>query len=296
MRALGNSQDLRPQNGNRVKIWVSVMSYQSINAGCSAETMCGYGASKLRFRGPQRELDRPFVACLGGEETFGRFVDSPFPKILERRLDRRCLNLGSLFCGVEALTQDAGLLEIANGAETCVLQMPGLLGQSNRFYRVHPRRNDRFVAPTPELVALYPEEDFTDIHFVRHLLTRLWARSDVRIEVVEQELRRGWLEKISTFLRQLAPPVVVLNLEVEDCALGSFPHERVSVDPAMIDAIRPHCAACLDLRVQVCGESDEIEDMLFGTLQQPIAEHMIGPATHRKIAETVARTINDLCV
>ncbi|KIC40023.1 hypothetical protein RA27_17065 [Ruegeria sp. ANG-R] len=272
------------------------MSYQSINADGPAETTCSYGASLLHFRGPQRALNSSYVACLGGEETFGRFVEDPFPTILERRLDRRCLNLGSLFCGVEALTQDAGLLDIVNAADVCVLQMPGLLGQSNRFYRVHPRRNDRFVTPTPDLIALYPEEDFTDIHFVRHLLTRLKARSDARIELVEQELRTGWIERLSTFLDKVRPPVVMLRLEVEGAAATSMPYEPAAVDSQMIEALRPRCAEVTTLGVQVSGVSDELEDMLFGTLQQPMAEHMIGPATHRRIAEALAHAINDVGV
>ncbi len=272
------------------------MSYQSIDAVHSAETTCGYENSKLRFRGPQRALNNPYVACLGGEETFGRFVDTPFPNALERRLDRRCLNFGSLFCGVEALTQDKGVLEIANRSDICVLQLPGLLGQSNRFYRVHPRRNDRFVAPTPDLVALYPEEDFTDVHFVRHLLTRLKARPDARIELVEQELNKVWIDKISTFLANVRPPVVLLNLQVEGSDSGSMPGDSLTINPEMTEPLRPHCADILSLQVQVSGVSDELEDMLFGTLQQPIAEHMIGPATHRRIAESLARVISDLGV
>nr|WP_253276904.1 DUF6473 family protein [Ruegeria sp. 6PALISEP08] len=42
--------------------------------------------SKLWFRGPPGELGKPYVACLGGEETFGRFVEHPFPAELGKRL------------------------------------------------------------------------------------------------------------------------------------------------------------------------------------------------------------------
>ncbi len=272
------------------------MSYQPTSTGGSAEAMCSYGTSKLRFRGPQRALDNSYVACLGGEETFGRFVDAPFPAVLERRLDRRCINFGSLFCGAEALAQDAGLLDVANGSDICILQAPGPPGQSNRFYRVHPRRNDRFVAPTRDLIALYPEEDFTDIHFVRHLLTRLKAHPDARFEAVIHELREAWVSKLSTFLSQIAPPVVLFALEVDEGALGPVPGDPVPIDEPMIEALNALCAKTITMRVQVSGASDELEDMLFGTLQQPIAEHMIGPATHRRIAEVLSRVVNDLSV
>lgn len=270
------------------------MSYQAINAGLPADNMCNYGRSKLRFRGPKRALSSPYLACLGGEETFGRFVDTPFPAALECRLDRRCINLGSLFSGGEALTQDADLLEIANRSEICVLQVPGLLGQSNRFYRVHPRRNDRVIAPTQDLVALYPEEDFTEIHFVRHLMARLREHSDDRFAEIVQELRRVWLDNFVTFLKRVDSPVVLLALNVDEGKQGSISDNPISIGLTLTEALRPYCAAIITLNVQVSGVSDELEDMLFGTLQQPIAEHVIGPATHRKIADRLACAINDL--
>lgn len=270
------------------------MSYQSINAGAPAELTCSYGASKLRFRGPERSLDQPYVACIGGEDTFGRFVDNPFPAVLQQRLDRPCINFGSLFCGAEALLQDDELVHLANAAEICVLQLPGLTGHSNRFYRVHPRRNDRFVAPTPELVALYPEVDFTEIHFVRHLLSRLQGRQDARFQSVVEELRQSWLCNLRSFLQQITSPIVLLALEVEIGELGQTDPSGPPIQASMLAGLEPLVSRIIDIRVPIAGASDELEDILFGTLQQPIAEHMIGPAAHRHIAECLSSAIRDL--
>lgn len=269
----------------RVRLWVSVMSYQPISAGGTAELTCNYGASKLVFRGPERALSRPYVACLGGAETFGRFVEHPFPALLQQRLGRRCINFGSLFCGAEALLQDEGLTELANGSVLCVLQLPDLGGHSNRFYRVHPRRNDRFVAPTPDLVKLYPEEDFTEIHFVGHLLMRLQTHSDGRFEQVSHALQQSWIDHLQTVLDQITCPVVLLALELES---------HLRIEPFMLSALAPFCARIVHLQAQVSGMSDDLEDVLFGTLQQPMAEHMIGPATHRRVADVMACAIQDL--
>jgi hypothetical protein len=49
---------------------------------------------KIRFRGPRPELSRPFVACIGAAQTFGRFVTEPFSDQLSRRLESSCVNLG----------------------------------------------------------------------------------------------------------------------------------------------------------------------------------------------------------
>ena len=227
------------------------------------------------------------MACVGGDETYGRFVERPFAAILEEKLDRRCLNLGSLFCGVEALCSDAGLFKLLNRAELCVLQAPGILSQTNHFYRVHPRRNDRVLTPTSGLIDLYPEVDFTDVHFVHHMMSRLHSHQDARFEIVVDELRRNWVRQISGLLHRLEVPVILLGLRVVHHKDRDHQKERTVVTPEMFEALRPLCADLIEVSTAVSGQSDALEDMLFGTLQQPMAEHMIGPAAHKTIADAL---------
>lgn len=176
------------------------------------------------------------------------------------------------------------------------MQAPRLLGQSNHFYRVHSRRNDRFLAPTKDLISLYPEIDFTEVHFVRHLMSCLEKVRDARIEVVLDELRRNWVRKIGKFLQSLEIPVILLRLHVLRGELGAhhIDSANVGVTDQMIKTVGKPCADIVDVKTHVCGQSDEIEDMLFGTLQQPMAEHMIGPAAHRAIAAALMRRIRNL--
>ncbi|WP_037311053.1 DUF6473 family protein [Ruegeria halocynthiae] len=272
------------------------MSYHQTGSGGPEDAVCQYDGSRLWFRGPRRVLDLPYMACVGGEETHGRFVEYPFAAILEERLGQRCVNFGSLFCGVDALCGDEGLVSLLNGAELCILQTPNVLGQSNHFYRVHPRRNDRVLAPTDNLVDLYPEIDFTDVHFVRHLMARLRGFRDARFEVVAEELRRNWAKRISSFLRRLQVPVFLMHLRVQHQMVGEHQVEEagVSVTDQMLEALRPYCVGSADVNACVSGQSDELEDLLFGTLQQPLAEHMIGPATHRSIANMLIGSVRNL--
>lgn len=266
------------------------MSFHQTNSG--RESACQYANSKLWFRGPPGRLDQPYVACLGGEETFGRFVDCPFPAVLEKRLGKPCVNFGSLFCGVEALSTDPGVLNLVNQSDLCVLQVPDLLRQSNRFYRVHPRRNDRFLEPTADLLGLYPDVDFTEIHFVRHLLEQLSATEDARFEVVAQELREVWIRATGELIERIEPGVVLLWLHVQRQTGSHVDH--IVPDAAMIEQLRPLCADVVEVSVAVSARSDALEDVMFGTLQQPIAEHMIGPSAHREIAEHLLIALRNL--
>lgn len=274
------------------------MSYHESDATGAEESVCRYGASKMWFRGPKRLLVKPYVACVGGNETFGRFVESPYPAILEQRLEKQCVNFGSLFSGADALARDPEIPNLMGGAEVCVLQLPPVLNQTNRFYRVHPRRNDRVLEATADLVALYPELDFADVHFVRHLTSRLAEIADARFEVVAAELRQAWGRALRKVLESANNRVLLLWLDWDRSTMAD-PSYRGLTDPVqitqeMIDELSDVCAATLRLVVRPSGASDDLEDMLFGTLQQPMAEYMIGPATHREIAQNVMSAICDL--
>ena len=108
---------------------------------------CRYGASKLVCRGPLRRPEKPYFAFLGDGETFGKFVRRPFAGLVELATGQPCVNLGGANTGLDAYLADPDILEIAANSETAVVQAMGPQNLTNRFYRVHPRRNDRFIAP-----------------------------------------------------------------------------------------------------------------------------------------------------
>ena len=158
---------------------------------------CRYGQSRLLVRGPQRSLDDPYVAFLGGTEVYGRFVEFPFVDSLQARLGMDCINLGSVNAGLDSFAQDDTLIGVARNARLTVVQMLGAQNISNPYYRVHPRRNDRFLAAQPALKTLYPEVDFTEFHFNKHLLCTLREISAQRFEQVREQLQRSWVDRMT---------------------------------------------------------------------------------------------------
>lgn len=274
------------------------MSFETPGVYAPADPTCRYGVSRLQFRGPQRDLDVPFVACIGGTETFGRFVPDPFPACLEKRLKEPCVNLGCVNGGLDAVLHDPELRRLAQMAEYCVFQAPGAQNLSNRYYRVHPRRNDRFVAASKQLTQLYPDVDFTEFHFNKHMLGRLHALSPVRFDEVRQELQAAWSARMRSALVELGSHVVLVCLRYQQTAgvgaQGVLGAEPLLVTEQMIAHLREHCRAVVEIPVRTAGVSDELGDMLFGTLQQPAAEHMLGPVTHEIIADRIYRAIQDL--
>lgn len=184
---------------------------------------CRYGQSRNLFRGPRRRLRGEFVACIGGTETFGRLVEEPYPALLEREIDAKCVNLGCLNAGVDAFLEDLTVHEISSKARYTILQIMGADNLSNRYYMVHPRRNDRFLRARPLLHSLFPEVDFTEFHFTNHMLGRLSECSEIRFQEVVSELRSAWSARMGDLLGVLGRPLILIAfVDPEEQAPAAF--------------------------------------------------------------------------
>lgn len=161
---------------------------------------CRYGASKTLFRGPERVLTQPFVAMLGGSPTFGKYVAQPFPALVERALDHPVANLGGLNAGPDFYLSDPAALAVAARARVAVVQVTGAEALTNPYYSVHSRRNDRFLAATPALRALFPTVDFAEVHFTRHLLQVLERSDPAACAQVVSGLKEAWMGRMRRLL------------------------------------------------------------------------------------------------
>ena len=258
------------------------MSFENPGAGTLEIPPCRYGTSKLLCRGPRRVPEKPYFAFLGDGETFGKFVARPFASLVELATGQPCLNLGGSNAGIDAYLDDPTLLEIAAGAEISVVQAMGPQNLTNRYYRVHPRRNDRFLAPAAPLRALFPELDFTEYNFNRHLLAGMRKISPRRCGDVERHLKRCWCDRMRQLQARLDRPPLLLWLRYDRA-------EPALLDREMINALTPGLAGVVEVPVRPAGRAGEMLAMHYGPLQAPAAARMIGPSAHQAIAEALLR-------
>jgi hypothetical protein len=206
---------------------------------------CRYGSSRLLFRGPHRRLDGRYVVAVGGTETYGKYVERPYPDLLGERIGLPVANFGAVNAGIDVFASDRAVLDACSGARAVVLQAMGAHNLHNRFYSVHPRRNDRFLRAAPELRALYPDIDFTEFSFTRHLIQTLVETGPDRFAPVLDDLRAAWLTRMTAFLDAVRAPVVLLwmaeRLPEEPSALHRA-SDPLFVTSGMIDDIRPRLA------------------------------------------------------
>jgi len=245
-----------------------------------------YPGSVLRFRGPGHGLDDPYVLCLGGSETFGRFIHAPYATQLDAALPCDVINMGVMNAGLDVILHDAAINAALRGASAVVLQITGAQNMTNRFYSVHRRRNDRFVKAATMLRTLYRDVDFTEFHFIRHLLTHLKALSQDRFGVVELELRMAWVSRMKAFLDRSPVPVHLLWLSRRHPDAGAGRSTaRLGPDPLFVTpdmlAEVAGLAASLSIAVPPAASAPTAtRGMFFGAREEAAARALPGPDSH----------------
>lgn len=261
------------------------MSFLGMGRSALDYEPCRYGTSKLVFRGPKRPLLRGQVVCLGGSDTYGKFIAQPYPKLLERRLVGGVLNLGAINAGVDALLGDPGVLDLCGEAGCVILQVLGAQTLTNRLYSVHPRRNDRFVAASELLQMLYHDVDFTEFHFTRHMLGALRAHSEERFAVVRAELRQAWIARMETLLARIPVPVVLLWFS--DHAPGAEMQEQnepLFITRDMLDIVSGMADGFVEVTASAAAQEAGTEGMVFREAELRAARQILGPRAHEEAA------------
>ncbi len=259
---------------------------------------CRYGLSRIYFRGPKRDLTQPYLAFLGGTETFGKFIERPFPVLVESDLKRPCVNFGCVNGGVDAFVNDPTIMGACRDADLTVVQILGANNLSNRFFSVHPRRNDRFVRASSVLKAIYKDVDFSEFTFTRHLLGALSDASSERFDIVVAELRAAWSARMRSMLEQIGRRVILLWFSRDP--LSDRPWQErtnpIGADPlfvtkAMVEELRPLVLEIAEVRPSSLAISEGALGMHFPEMQDRAASEMLGLRAHGEAAASLGVTI-----
>ncbi|TCO69998.1 DUF6473 family protein [Rhodovulum euryhalinum] len=274
------------------------MSFEKAGTGAMSYFPCRYGNSRLLFRGPRRELDGSYCAVIGGTETYGKFIAQPFATLVEEAMGMPVVNLGCVNAGIDVFVNDSTVLEVASGAKVTVIQALGAQNMSNRFYVVHPRRNDRFLRASAMLKALYPGVDFTEFHFTRHMLSALKEKSTAAFEIVVAELQMSWQARMRMLATRLPGEKVLLWLstrtpegEQHADGLGDDP---LFVTRHMLDTVRPYFSRMIEVTASPEARANATEGVMLSDLDEPAAAALPGPQVHREVADELELVLREL--
>jgi Domain of unknown function (DUF6473) len=256
---------------------------------------CHYGTSRPLFRGPERDLSCPYVAMLGGSATFGKYVAAPYPALVEADLGHPVANLGGLNAGPDFYLSDPATLAVAARARVAVIQITGADALSNPFYSVHSRRNDRFLTATPTLRTLYPEVDFADIHFTRHLLMVLARAGQDRFGMVIAGLKANWTRQMQGLLARLQGQRILLWLADTPPPASAFGLDPASgpvlVDAAMLAALGPSVSDVIEAVPSAAARAEGVERMQVPETERHVARCLPGPTAHVEVAAALAPVV-----
>ena len=268
------------------------MAFEYLGANALDYEFCGYGSSNRQFRGPELRTDKTYYAAIGGSETFGKFVESPFPKVLQDLSGVPVANLGQMYCGIDYPIGESAVLDICNGADATIIQLTCVQNMTNQYYSVHPRRNDRFLEASALLRSIYPDIDFTVIHFTGHLMHALYSRCPRRFNEIVSDLREEWVFRVHAQLERITNRVVLLWMASDQ--VGENPNfELMSNQPMFVQSEMLDALAAANCEfVKVIATQEEIaagiDRMVFNAAEEPAAEQMLGPIVHQEVAKRLA--------
>ncbi|WP_187429097.1 hypothetical protein ROLI_004990 [Roseobacter fucihabitans] len=277
------------------------MTYDVLGAGALDYAPCRYGNSKLLFRGPERRIDVPYVAFLGGTETYGKFIKCPYPALVESDLGVNCINFGISNAGIDVMLCDQMLGDAANGAEVTVIQVIGAQNLSNRFYTVHPRRNDRFVSASTLLMSIYPEVDFAEFHFTKHMLSCLLEVSTDRFSAVKAELQMAWSARMKLLMNRISGQKVLLwfsdHPPLEEGPVGVNPSMEKAplfVTRKMLKDLNSIADGYVEVVATPQALAAGVDGMVFSQMEAMAAAEMLGPKAHGEVALKLGKVLHSM--
>lgn len=272
------------------------MRHEKLEAAGLDYAVCRYGASRLLFRGPKRPTDKPYIAFVGGTDVYGKYIERPLPAIVERETRRVCVNLGVPNGSVDVQLNDPAMMELCRRAELSVIQITGAQNLSNRFYRVHPRRNDRLIEASTVLRALYHDVDFTEFSFTRHMLSALFMRSPRRFATVQKELEQAWVSRMQSMLSVVGSRVVLLwwsdrllSNDVWYLRPDPFRGDPLFVTRSMVQALRPLVRQIVEVPPI---ESEGCRGMVVSDMDKPAAAERLPARSHLLAAQQIIPLVN----
>ncbi|MEL7462715.1 MAG: DUF6473 family protein [Pseudomonadota bacterium] len=220
------------------------MTYQKPDAAFINYHVYRWGRLNQIYRGPEPDLTQPYIACLGAAQTFGRYVRRPFPDLMAKALGHRVANFGTGGAGPGFFLRDSKVMEAANDAALCVVQVMSARSLSNRLFKVKVRRNAQVKAVSSALEDLFPTVKFDQFTYAHNMLNEMAQTDANRFAEVERELKTAWIARTRTLLESIEAPTILLwfserapesrKTHREGRAMLKYPH---FVDRDMIEQV-----------------------------------------------------------
>lgn len=245
-----------------------------------------------------------FISYLGGAQTLGRFVQRPYPSLIEAETGWSALNLGFGGGKPEFYLNAQGALDVVNAGACAVVQVMSARGSPNSIIRA-VRNENNFVRYHGRNGGEATDELFVD-HAYRRLLRE---ESPETITKCLQETREAWVRDMSQLLNAIRVPKLLLWFSVRTphyvadtrelaAFLGPYPQ---FVDEAMLERLRPladryvECVSSRGMPSQLVDRATGEPVPVFADRQAPaLNTYYPSPEMHEDAAALAAPQLLEL--
>jgi hypothetical protein len=203
-------------------------------------------------------------------------------------------NFGVPQAGLSLFSEEPWLMDAASRADVTVLQVLGAQNMSNRLYSVHARRNDRFLAVSPDLREMFPKVDFAEINFTGHLIEEL-SKDVMSFQKLVDELKWAWLQRMRRLVSIIQGDVILLwmsDRRPDEGGLSRHASEPLFVDRLMLDEMSTQVASIVEVVTEKTPH--KLDEMITLEGEKDAAMRLPGPNDHMRAAEAIAIEISRL--
>lgn len=277
------------------------MSYQVTDSRIIEYGDIALPGTPLLVRGPLPNFEKgDYISFLGAAQTYGRFVEKPYPKILAELGPYESLNLGFGGAGPEHYLPRRNLLDIVNRGRAAVVQVMSARSVSNSYFintssdRLVPRDATLNRDPTSSLDAWGALLSLRGAEFVRKLVF---------------ETREIYVSRMATLLAKIKVPTILFYFSTRQpnyCdafqsigqVFNEFPH---MVNERVLDEIKARatfyveCISRVGLPQPLYYKNSStlfLEELGIGPLG--FNNYYPSPAMHELAAEACAPVVREL--
>ncbi len=259
-----------------------------------------YPGLPLALRGPAPGELAPgrYIACVGAAQTFGRFCEEPFPRLLSRDLGIPAVNLGFGGGSPQLFSRHKELIRLLNESALVVLQVMSARNEDNSLFEGGGLGSLKSRSTGARMTA---EAAYGSL---------IAAGDHTAVASVVAETRETWISSYEALLSLIHVPTVLLWLSVREPAYtekyGSvgelfeeFPH---LVNEEMVQSVASRCAAYVAC-VSVRGNPQRLRSRFTGKPTrvlvpgaQPMTENSYypSPEMHQDAAALLTRICKQL--
>lgn len=182
------------------------------------------GLLGLVLRGPAQALfeEGSYICCLGAAQTFGRFVEHPYPELLRKSLDFPVVNLGLPGAGPQAFIDRPELLEFTNRGNLAIVQVLSARSAPNRYFQCDGFSNGFRRSDGERISALQAFDEIFRVFTTAEIVEIVDETIDNWRKAYEQLLAMITVPKILFYFSE-SHPRSQLNMQSRKSLFGAFP-------------------------------------------------------------------------